>query len=607
MQEFNNKENEVSGNNINAIAGLHYKIINGLSVIAGYQYESGNSISTNLFNEQTYYVRNLINYSTSINNNVITIGIPKGSIFKENIGRFNSHTLRGQLRFDNDFGGDKHSVAALAGTEVREVGNKISSQTKYGYNPQSLQFARVNYTSTYTDIRGAQKLIPDETIFLDNLNRFVSLFSNVGYTYNDKYTVNASARLDKTNLFGSSNKYRNVWLWSAGASWQIHKERFFNSPIINSLILRSTYGINGNVDRSTSPFLIANVATDFQTNQPFAYVSNPENPLLRWEKTTVTNLGIDFRMWKNRLKGSLEFYNRLSSDLLGNSTINGTYGFNSAFINYASMRNTGTDLRLSGLLIDKAFKWNTTLNYSFNKNEVKKVDFPQNTVGAYLQSIPQAGKPLDYLFSYEWAGLSASGAPQVFDDNKDAVTYTTEITNPVALVYEGTAVPPHYGALINEFSYKGFSVLMNFTFKMGHKFRIPVIQYAPLFDYATQVHKDWDSRWKQPGDEHTTNTPAAPHSFTGLNIYDQYTKYANINVATASHIRFRELLINYALPSNMFSSNKVADASIGLQVRNLAVYKLNKEKLDPEFLTQDRNTISLPPQPEFSLFIRINY
>ncbi len=607
VQEFRNKDNKTNSTNINAVARINYQFNKQFSANVGYQYESGNANTNNLLNEETYFVRDLVNYSTSINNNALVTGIPKGSIFRENLFRFYSHTLRGQLKYESAFDAGKHFISAIAGTEVRELGSNVSSQTKYGYDPQSLQFARVDYTRMYTDVRGSQRLIPDETIFRDTLNRFVSYYGNAGYTLFDKYTLNASARLDKTNLFGATKDYRDVWLWSAGLSWKLHRENFFPvKSVFNSLIVRTTYGINGNVDKSSSPFLIANVATDQQTNQPYAYVANPQNPLLRWEKTTVTNLGIDFSMLNNRLKGSLEYYNRLSDDLLGDATVNGTYGFNSAVINYASMRNKGVDISLSGLIIDRQFKWYATLNYSYNKNNVIKVDFPQETVGSYLASIPQAGKPLNYLFSYQWAGLSAEGWPQVFDENKTPVNYTTDMENTLAMLYEGSSIPPHYGALINEFSFKGFSVLVNFTYKMGHMFRVPVIQYQSLFDNNLQLHKDWDSRWKQPGDEARTNTPVAPVSVTGLNVYDKYTKYANINVETASHIRFRELLINYTLPAKLFRT-ATSPVSIGLQARNLAVITFNKADLDPEYLTVDRNNIVLPLRPEFSFIIRANF
>src|SRR5690606_4769959 len=154
-------------------------------------------------------------------------------------------------------------------------------------------------------------------------------------------------------------------------------------------------------------------------------------------------------------------------------------------------------------------------------------------------------------------------------------------------------------------------VLANFTYKMGHQFRIPVIQYEPLLAQATQVPKDWNDRWKQPGDEANTNVPAVPTSVTGLNVYDRYYQYADINVQTASHIRFRELLIHYDLPNHLLKKNPAAQFSVGLQIRNLATYSFNKEKLDPEYAIreniEERSNIIFAPQPEYSLILRANF
>ncbi|QEC45588.1 SusC/RagA family TonB-linked outer membrane protein [Pseudobacter ginsenosidimutans] len=610
LQEFRNKANKTLTNNVTGIVALNYRIMDGIVAHAGYQYESGNTSITNLYNEETWFTRNTVNFSTSIRNNLPVSGIPKGSIYRENNNNFYSHTFRGQLKFDRRLGkSPNHYLTAIAGMEIRELGDKSSTQTKYGYDPQSLQFARVSYTTNYTDVLGATKLIPDETRFIDNRNRFVSFFSNAGYTFNDRYTLNASARLDKTNLFGSSKEYRNVWLWSAGAGWQLHKEHFFDVPVINSLVLRATYGINGNVDRSTSPFLIANVSTDQQTNRPYAYVANPANPLLRWEKTTVTNFGIDFSLLKSRIRGSIEYYNRQSEDLLGDATVNGTYGFNSAYINYASLNNRGVDIRLSGAVLNRELRWITTLNYSYNRNKVTKVDFPQKTVGSYLSVIAQKDKPLDYLYSYRWAGLSDAGVPRVYNEKGEIIDFKTDLADPAALMYEGSSVPPHYGAWINEFSYKRFSVTTNFTFKFGHYFRVPVIQYQSLFSGAVPVRKEWDARWQKQGDENLTNVPAAPTSITGLNVYDKYYQYADINVETASIIRFRELLINYTLPAKISARYPDANIVIGLQARNLASLNFNKADLDPEFqqFVPFSNSLSLPPRPELSLIIRANF
>jgi TonB-linked SusC/RagA family outer membrane protein len=608
VQEFRNHNNRTQSRSITAVAGLTYIISKKFDFNTSYQYENYTSTNTILENEELYDVRNQVNFSTYVKNGQLMTGLPKGSIYNIAESKLQTHTFRNQLKFDGMLGSPLHQLTAIAGLEIREVAGTSSSQTKYGYDPETLQFANLDYINGYTNILGQKSYIRDPSVFTDTKNRFVSLFTNAGYTFDDKYSVNASARLDQTNLFGSSDKYRNVWLWSSGVSWQAHKESFLEDGPFSSLILRATYGINGNVDRSTSPFLIAKVARDQQTNLNFGYITNPANPLLRWEKTTVTNIGIDYALRNNRVRGSVEYYDRYSTDLLGNATINGTYGFNSAYINYASMRNKGVDVNISALIINRAFTFTTTLNYSYNSNKVLKVDFPNQTVGAYVAGLPQAGMALNYLSSYRWAGLSSTGAPQVYDEKNEAVDHTKEMDNTAALVYQGTATPPHYGGLFLDFGYKGFNLTAGFIYKMGNHFRVPQIQYRNLFGSADQVHMDWDKRWQKPGDELLTNVPAMPKNQTGLNVYDNYTAYADINVATASTIRFQELLLNYVLPEKVSKKLSSSRINLALQARNLGVYLFNRQKVDPEYATDiSISNIQFAPPAEFTFSIKANF
>lgn len=608
VQEFRNKNDRTTDRNLTATAGISYQLYKGLSIMSSYQYENYTSTNNNLQNEETYFTRNTVNYATSIRNGVMTSAIPKGSILSQAEAKLQSHTFRNQLRYDGIIGNPRHELSAIGGLEVREVASQSANQLKYGYDPNTLQYANLNYVGSYTNVVGSTVFIRDATVFTDVKNRFVSLFSNAGYTFDDKYSLNASARLDKTNLFGSSDKYRNVWLWSSGISWQIAKENFMQNSPFSVLVLRATYGINGNVDRSTSPFLIAKVLKDQFTNLNYGYISNPQNPLLRWEKTTVKNIGIDYALRNNRLRGSVEYYNRYSTDLLGDATVNDTYGFNSAYINYASLRNKGVDATISALLVNRAITLTATLNYSYNKSMVTRVDFPQQTVGAYLAGIPQEGKPLNYMYSYRWAGLSTTGGPQVYDAKNAATPYTKEMTDLAALVYEGSSIPPHYGGLFLEAGYRSLTLTAGFTYKMGHYFRVPQMLYARLFDYTYQVHEQWDERWKKAGDEQLTNVPAMPTSLTSVNVYDNYVQYADIHVATASVIRFQELLLNYQLPEKVMSKLPAGKINIGFQLRNLATYMFNKDKIDPEYMTiASFNSIVLPPRPEFTFSIKADF
>lgn len=605
MQEFENKNNSFRDNSVSAIAKINYAITSKLSAQLGYQYESRNIKRTSIANENTYHVRNLVNNSTALQNDgEYKNGVPKGAIYSETNQKRFSQTFRGLLNYSGTIVNEKHYLAAVAGMEVREVKNESSSLQKYGYDAQSLQYASVNYADRYRTIDGGSQFLSDGTKFDHKLDRFVSYFGNLGYTYNEKYSINTSARLDKTNLFGKSDKYKHVWLWSVGGSWHAHKEDFFNLPF-HTFTLRATYGLNGNVDTNTSPLMTAEITTSMNTHHQLAYIKNPANPLLRWEKTAIANFGLDFSLFKGRLSSSVEYYNKYSSDLLGNAALNATYGFSRAYINYASMKNQGFDVRISGLVIDKAFRWNLTLNYSTNKNEVRKVEVPLNTVNSYLQVAPRKGKPIDYLYSYRWAGLSNEGAPQVYDQDGNIVNHQVELVDPKALRYEGVTTPKHYGSFISDMNYKSWSLSMKFTYKFGHKFRVPSIKYANISDQAAYIHEDWDKRWQKAGDENSTHIPAAA-TIPGLKRYDEYHTKSSINVQSAASIRFNELLLSYRLPKKMLKFGANADVTLGLQMKNLALINFNDADLDPEYHSTGYG-INFRPRPEYSFVLRASF
>ncbi|MDB5156642.1 MAG: SusC/RagA family TonB-linked outer membrane protein [Mucilaginibacter sp.] len=608
-QEADNKNSVYTNQYVTAMAGINYKILKGFSFNSAYKFESNRGDNAVVYNDQTYYNRSTINYATYANTaGVLTYGIPKGAIISNSNAKGQTHIFRNQLTYNGNVINSDHQVTAIAGMEIQQVGSSSNNNTNYGFDTQTLAFSPTAYNTSYTTIQGYTSTLQQQNSVGLVKNRYISYYANAGYTYLDKYSINGSARQDQTNLFGASSKYRNVWLWSTGVAWQAHKESFLMDGPFSSLIVRASIGVNGNVDRSTSPFLIANIASaDRDTGLPFAYVTSPENPALRWEKTTVSNIGVDFATLKGRLNGSVEYYNKKSTDLLGNSTVNDTYGFSSAYINYASMNNKGVDVHLTALLLKGDFNLATTINYSYNKNTVTNVQFPQSTAGSFIIGAPQKGLPLNYLYSYKWAGLSATGAPQIYDASGKIVPYTTEMTDPKGLVYQGSTTPAHYGGVFTTVGYKDLSLTAGFVYNAGYKFRVPVISYAQIYNTTATgaLSSDWDKRWKNPGDENRTTIPAMPSSSLSLTNYDAYSTYASVNVQNAANIRFQELILNYKLPAGLFKTSRSV-INVGLQARNLAVYTFNKGHLDPNYLSYNGSP-NLRPAPEFTLMFKANF
>ncbi|WP_157961171.1 SusC/RagA family TonB-linked outer membrane protein [Lutibacter citreus] len=617
QQEFDNKNNESRTTLMRIQTSIEYDIFDFLSLKGSYQYEWSNINSTQLSNENTYSARNLVNTYTSFDTttNGLVSHVGKGSLFSTQNRIDKAHQGRLQLNFDKSFNDGMHKVNALLGYEVRQELYNGSSLSLYGYDPQSLSSVNVAFGERVlvTPATGTRSINNPNTVSEDE-DRYISSYANVGYTYNNKYTFTSSIRLDDTNLFGASNNYRKVPLYSFGGKWDLHKENFMNNASnVDRLSLRVSYGVNGNSDNSTSPFLQATVSRGYPADILFAFISDVKNPGLRLEKVYVTNLGVDFGLFNGIVNGGIEYYIRKSEDLLAPVSFPSVYGFNSAIINAGKMENKGFDFNANVKVLDKsAFKYNTTLNFSYNKNEVTEVDVPEQTIDTYLNSQPLNNKPLRYIYSYQFAGLDANGDPLTIDENGQLIDVNGQtevngikedarIVNPEALVYGGTTTPKYYGAWINNISYKNFYLRSLITYKLGHVFRnTDILVYNRNQYIDANIHKDFENRWQNPGDENTTIIPRIPTTSGDATI--GYSTYANGNqfIDSASHIRFKEVVLGYNFDSKLLKQIGLNNLSISAQARNLGLINFNKWDKDPESLV-------LPTNPTYTLNFSANF
>src|SRR5699024_7158383 len=148
--------------------------------------------------------------------------------------------------------------------------------------------------------------------FANLANRFVSFYSNINYTYNDRYFFSLSGRNDASNIFGVDTKNKWSPLWSIGAGWEISKETFYGLEFLEYFKVRASFGYNGNVNASIPAELTVQQAgyLDFYTNQPFSSIVSLQNRNLRWEKVQTSNFGFDWRLLKGKLNVTVDYYKK---------------------------------------------------------------------------------------------------------------------------------------------------------------------------------------------------------------------------------------------------------------------------------------------------------
>lgn len=417
-------------------------------------------------------------------------------------------------------------------------------------------------------------------------NRYVSFYGNASYTFNSRLTATGSVRIDQSNLFGTDPKYQYKPLWSAGAHYVILQ----NESWVDRLVGRITYGINGNVAKNSGPYMISENDSDgnYYTGESQSDITTPPNPTLRWEKTKVFNVAVDFNLFKGRLNGSLEFYNKATSDLLGWRATDPTFGWSRLMLNYGSMRNRGVEITLNSHNIQtKDFNWTSTLTFSYNKNMLTSIENSGTSAYSYYGSLQnREGYPMSSIFAIRYAGLSEDGLPQAYKADGTIVKGSSALEKE-DLVYMGTTNPPYAASLSNRLTYKGFDLDFMFVFYGGHKLRDVAagyqFTYYPVLNYTGAVDRDRLNFWRQPGDEKDPNmAPRFLYKVNGGSDASALWQYADKHIQKGDYIKLRDLSIGYTFPKEWMRKCYVENLRVSLQIQNLWYWAANDKGLDPE-------------------------
>ncbi|WP_443939739.1 SusC/RagA family TonB-linked outer membrane protein [Pedobacter sp. MW01-1-1] len=582
------------GNTINTktIANFTYDIGKGFNLLFGGVYETSRSEFKHLAAQGSSEVNAWVNNYTVTAGGTFKRNIPDGDFLRQQNTSSTGYTARTQLNYNKRFG--NHSINAIAGGEIRSILSKGNLASYFGYNDQSLLQQPVDYASIFNGVAAVRgTLVTGNTLGLltnffnqtYNEDRFLSGFTNIVYSYNDTYSLSGSMRIDQSNLFGTDPKYKYKPLWSLGAAWNIHKENFMrNVDWVKALKLRSAFGFNGNIAKLSLPQVIAQAQNNVSTTPTLTsliLVSNA-NSGLRWEQTENFNVGMDYSIFKN-INGSIDYYTKKTTDVMGNSTIDPTLGASSALINYATIRNNGVEFSLKADWISKPkFNWNTGIVLAKNNSKVLDVF----RTGRYD---PQAldvlgyvnGYPVGSMFSYNTTGLNNEGHPIIMDTNGNSyVVNTSTITNPMVMAmsnkdsglvqYSGTTIPTTNAGLSNRVDVGSFYFFMMINYYGGFKVRVP--RPTPSDNRPLSGANNY---WRVPGDELNTDIPNLT-DLTATNPSWAY-RYNNNYVVDGDYLTIGDITASYRLNNLSFIKKAgFKNFEIKAQVSNLYTVGLNK-------------------------------
>ena len=298
---------------------------------------------------------------------------------------------------------DIHEFEIMVGSELRRTWATTLYSAGYGYDRRTMTNQPVVFPSD-------SQAFPLHT--KTNVeNAYVSAFSTMSYSLLNRYTLGGSIRFDGSDLFGVDKKYRYLPLYSVSALWRISEEPFTeNAKWLDNLVIRASYGLQGNIDKNTSPYLLGKYQSNATPILPgntedMIVVTSAPNDKLRWEKTHSVNVGLDFAVLNQAINLSVDYYYRKGVDLIGMQMLPLETGFSSTNINWASMTNKGIEIGLSTRNIHtKSFMWTTTFNFAYNQNKVLKEAIREDAIYPSRE-----GYPAGAIFAFPYAGIDENG------------------------------------------------------------------------------------------------------------------------------------------------------------------------------------------------------
>ena len=497
------------------------------------------------------------------------------------------------LSYNLRFG--SNNISAVAGTEYNKNRREFGSVT--GIRFPSDDFQNINSAGEIIEGRGEAS---EYTFF--------SYFARVNYDYKGKYLLKGSIRRDGSSRFGQENRYGVFPAFSAG--WVISKESFLSeSNTISLLKLRASWGKTGNAEIGNFAARDQWQATKYK-QLPGIEPIQPANPDLTWEKSTQTDIGLDFGLFSNRISGEIDLYNKKTNGLLFQQNIPYTSGYSSIYRNIGDMSNKGFEIILNTQNFRRGnFTWNTSFNIARNNNKITAL--PDNNADQIIgNTILRVGERLASFYLTEYAGVDPANGDALYYKNtlKSDGTLDKTTTNQYSeanRIVAGSFTPLWIGGLTNTLEYKNF----DFSFTLYGEFGASIYNSGGKFmstagSWFDNQTADQMNRWQKPGD--ITNVPQA--RLGEENGTQESTRY----LEKRDFVRLRNFSLGYTLNKDLMKSLGVNKLRIYISAINLLTFT-KYSGYDPEALADTgrggggATFYSAPPARTFTFGLNVNF
>ena len=489
---------------------------------------------------------------------LVWISAPNGKADINN-GRNNSWQFENYLTYNKEIA-EVHSVTAMIGTSLQHIDNSYSRSYTSGFEDDFF---------LYNNLRVGNSPYVSSAISAYGLN---SYFTRFNYGYKNKYLATVTGRIDGSSKFGKSNKY--AFFPSFAFAWRLSEENFLkNVSMISDLKLRTSYGVTGNSETGTYAAQggLGNYTVVLGGSRASGTgVSRLANPDLQWEKTEQSNVGLNIGLFNNRINIETDFYYKKTTDMLLGAPVPASSGYSSITKNIGSMKNQGVEFALNTFnIVKNNFRWKTTFNLSFNKNEVLSLGvgnddiFPGPDILSPSNNIIRVGEPVGSFYGLKrlgvWGTNEANEAKKYgllpgdikrWDKNNDG-----EI-NDADRVIIGKGIPDGYGTMSNTIEYKNFEFIIEFQYMFGNDILDISTHTAENRTGIANSYKTVLDAWT-PENQNSMIAqirPVGAGYITGISSH---------LIENGSFIRGKNLLIAYNFPREILNK---------LFLRNLKVY-----------------------------------
>jgi TonB-linked SusC/RagA family outer membrane protein len=576
--EWDNSSNTLR---VSAIESLTANILPYLNLKTTLSYDNTQTL------ESLYYSRDHYNGS-AVGGSIDNYSTNDNKVVSSTVLNFNKEIIPG------------HAFSFLAGFEAEK--NLTDYQRASGTDLP---------TSSVKSVYTAGKL--DATAYSWG-NNMLSVLSRLEYNYNSTYYGSASFRRDGSSKLGLNTQWGNFW--SIAGSWRIKNEAFMKDlEEISNLRLRASYGVNGTLPSPNYGHLaLTSYGSKYMTNPGGTLTSIP-NPDLSWETNYTYDFALEFGLFDNILNGTIEYFNRDSKNLLQDVPISMITGLGSTLSNVGEMNNKGFEIELNAdVLRTKDLKWNVGLSASIQKSKITELyggndiiwNEPIDSRARYIYR--EGYSPLSF-YGLEWAGVDRETGENVWFLNNDKTPDLTVDGRPATHNYKnadeviiGTADPDLFGGLNSLLTWKGFSMDLNFIYKLGGKTYDAVGKDVTDDGYYWEriSSKDqYENRW-------TPEHKDAKYPMMTAVDWEDVNQKSSRHLHSGTFARLKNITLSYTLPKNIvnkFTASNMRVYFSGANLLTFAAYKV----YDPEAHTDGTKGWEMPIGKTYSFGLELSF